>query len=169
MNQREGTVNTILMVLQEAGVDYELNGPTPVSEVLTDKMRADVRSLIIGLFKNGDMTFKDEATATKYLSDESELKKYVSGLVNNWIRKYKPFNSGQAYQAKNPGSRQHVGDEQLKELKKLSAQCQGNPEAMKEVTDAIVARKAELEAERAKTVEIKADAIPEHLRKFIKQ
>jgi len=168
MNQREGTVSTILLVLNERGVDYELNGPTPISDVLTDTDKANIRGLIIGLFQNGDMTFKDQPTTDKYLNDESELKKYVSGLVNNWIRKAKEFNGGNQYVAKNPGSRQHVGDETLRELKKLSAQCASDPEAMKTIADEIVKRKAELELKKAKSIEINPDVLPEHLRKFIR-
>ena len=50
---------------------------------------------------------------------EKLMKSYVSGLVNNWIRKYKPFNQGVKYEIKNPGSRKGSGDEQVREMRKL--------------------------------------------------
>lgn len=166
LSQRVATVQTILNVLSNRGVDYELNGPTPISEVLTDSDKATVREQLFTLFREGEVTYKPEFQAK--VDDDSELKKYISGLVNNWIRKAKEFNSGQAYVARNPGSRKHVGDEQIKELKKLSAQYSNNPEAMSEIAAAIAKRKAELEAEKAKNVEIKVDALPEHLRHLVK-
>ena len=102
------------------------------------------------------------------LNDDSELKKYISGLVNNWIRKAKEFNSGETYQAKNPGTRKFSGDAQLKALKALAQQQAGNEEAQREIADAIVARKAQIEAEKAKSIEVDANALPESLRHLVK-
>ena len=166
-SQRQATVEAILEVLESRGIDYQLNGETPVSEVLIDSDKATVREMLFEQFRAGEVSVSDNFRDTK-LHDDSELKKYISGLVNNWIRKYKPFNCGQAYVAKNPGSRAHVGDEQLRELKKLSAQCAEDPEAMKAITDAIVQRKAQLEAEKAKSVTVNVDALPEALRHLVK-
>ena len=116
------------------------------------------------MFRNGDVTYKAEFQ-TK-VDDDSELKKYISGLVNNWIRKNKEFNCGNAYVAKNPGSRQYVKDEQLKELGKLMQQvtASGDPESIQAVGKAIADRKAEIAAEKAKDISINADALPEHLK-----
>jgi len=162
MNQKEATVSTILAVLEERGVSYELNGPTPISEVLTNSDKEQVRDALFTMFRSGDVSYKAEFQAK--VDDDSELKKYISGLVNNWIRKNKEFNCGQAYVAKNPGSRSYIKDEQLKELTKLAKQCANNPEALAQVTEAIEDRKAEIEAEKAKSIVINADALPEHLK-----
>jgi len=167
MSQKQAVVSTILAVLAERGVEYQMGGDVPISDVLTDKDKADTREAIFTMFRNGDITFKDEPTAAKYASD-SELKKYVSGLVNNHIRKTKEFNCGKTYVIKNPGSRAHVADEQLRELTKLSAQCADDPEAQKQIADAIVKRKAEIAAEKAKSVTINPDALPEALRHLVK-
>lgn len=164
-NQKEATVETIIAVLTERGYDYEMNGPTPISEVLTDADKASVRECLFTMFKDGSVSYKAEFQAK--VDDDSELKKYISGLVNNWIRKHKGFNSGQAYVAKNPGSRQHVGDEQLRELKKLSTQYSDNPEALAEIAEAIATRTAELAAEKAKTVEINVNALPDSLKHLV--
>ena len=165
MNQKEATVSTILAVLEERGVSYEENGEAIVGDVLTDKDRAQVRDALFTMFRNGDVTYKVEFQAA--VDDDSELKKYISGLVNNWIRKYKGFNAGQAYKAKNPGSRAHSRDEQLTELKKLSALCADDPDALADITEAIVARKAVIASEKAKDVVINADALPDHLKHLV--
>lgn len=165
MNQREATVGTILAVLEARGVEYVLNGETPISSVLTDTDKATIRETLFTMFREGEVTYKDDFQWK--VDDDKELKKYISGLVNNWIRKAKEFNNGQAYVAKNPGSRAHVQDEQLRELKKLSAQCANNPEAMSEIAEAIAARKAEIEAAKPQA-QINTDALPEHLRHLVK-
>ena len=164
-NQKEATVETILAVLEERGVTYEIGGDVPVSEVLTDKDKASVRECLFAMFRDGSVSYKAEFQPK--VDDDTELKKYISGLTNNWIRKYKGFNSGEQYVAKNPGSRQHVGDEQLRELKKLSIQCAGDESAMAQITEAIAIRTAELASEKAKTVTINVDALPESLRHLI--
>jgi len=165
MNQKQATVSTILAVLSERDVEYELNGDVTIAEVLTDTDKATVRTTLFDMFRAGSVTYKSEFQPK--VDDDAELKKYISGLVNNWIRKEKSFNCGQAYVAKNPGSRAHSGDEQLKELKKLSAQCIGDDEAMALITDAIVARQAEIAKDNAKTVTINADALPDSLKHLV--
>lgn len=167
MSQKEATVSVLLSVLTDRGVDYELNGPTPISEVLTDGDKAKTRETLFAMFREGLVTYKPEFEPK--VQDDSELKKYISGLVNNWIRKHKGFNSGQVYVAKNPGSRAGASDEQLRELKKLSAQYSGNPEAQAEIAKAIADRKAEIEAEKMKSIEIDASKLPEHLRSLVKK
>lgn len=163
VNQRTATVNTILEVLQDRGIDYEVNGPTPISEVLIDSDKATIRERLFTMFRNNEVTMSDNFMSTK-LGDDSELKKYISGLVNNWIRKAKELNSGQAYVTKNPGSRAHVGDEQLKELMKLATQIGSGNEGYEDVMQAIKQRKDEIAATKTKTAPINIDALPEHLK-----
>lgn len=167
MNQRTATVETILGVLANRNVEYVLNGETPIGEVLTDADKKEVRDALFTMFRNGDVGMSDNFRDTK-LNDDSELKKYISGLVNNWIRKAKEFNSGQQYVIKNPGSRAHVGDEQLKELMKLATQIGTGNEGYEDVMQAIKQRKDEIAASKAKDVTINADALPEHLRSLVK-
>ena len=160
-NQKEATVETILAVLEERGVSYEIGCDIRVGDVLTDADKASVRECLFAMFRDGSVSYKAEFQSK--VDDDSELKKYISGLVNNWIRKFKGFNGGETYVAKNPGSRQHIGDEQLRELKKLLSMHPGNAE----ITEAIATRTAELAAEKAKTVTINVDALPESLRHLI--
>lgn len=165
-NQKNATVAVIMSVLAENGIDYKLNGETTVSEVLTDTMKTSVRDTLFQMFRDEEVTVSDAFREAK-LHNDSELKKYISGLTNNWIRKYKGFNRGEAYVAKNPGSRQFSGDAQLKALKGLASQQAGNDEALAEINEAIDARKAQIASEKAKDIEIDASALPEHLRGLI--
>lgn len=167
MNQRQATVQAILNTLETRGFEYELNGETPVSDVLTDADKKTIRDTLFTQFRDGDITVSESFAETK-LNDDSELKKYISGLVNNWIRKAKEFNNGQAYVTKNPGSRAHSSDEQMRELKKLYTQVKaaGDTDAIAEVEAAIEKRKSEIKPKSA-FKPINVDALPEHLRSLV--
>jgi len=165
LNQRQATVQAILSTLEARGFEYELNGPTPISEVLTDSDKEQVRSTLFEQFRSGEISYKETFQAK--VDDDAELKKYISGLVNNWIRKAKEFNSGNAYVIKNPGSRAHSSDPQLKELMKLMKQVQttNDEEAISQVQEAITARKAEIKPKQE--VSINVEALPEHLKHLV--
>ena len=95
------------------------------------------------------------------------MKKYVSGLVNNWVRKNKEFNCGNTYAAKNPGSRAGSTDPQMKALKTLLSQLgEDDATAIAEVKSAIEARKAEIKPATA-VKPINVDALPEHLKGLV--
>lgn len=162
-NQRTATVNTILAVLSNRGVDYELNGPTPISEVLNSDDKSKVRDILFTMFRNGEVQYKPEFQSK--VNDDSELKKYISGLVNNWIRKAKEFNSGETYKAKNPGSRAGTGDDQVREMKKLLSVTQ-DQDARAAIQSAIDTRVAALKAEKQQ-VTIDVSKLPEHLRHLL--
>ena len=166
MNQREATVQTILNTLEARGYSYELNGDTTISEVLTDADKSTIRETLFTMFRDGEITYKPEFEAK--VQDDSELKKYISGLLNNWVRKAKEFNSGAQYVAKNPGSRAHSSDEQMKELKKLFAQvsASGDADTIAEVQAAIEQRKSEIKP-KAAFKPINVDALPEALRHLV--
>lgn len=161
MNQRDATCNTMLSVLADRGVNYEENGPTAIGDVLTADDKTKVRDILFVMFRQGKIDFK----SPEKLSDDKYLKDYISGLVNNWIRKAPEFNSGNVYQAKNPGSRQGSSDEQIKEMKKLLS-VTVDAEARAVIQEAIESRQAEIAP--SKTVTIDASKLPEHLRALLK-
>lgn len=164
MNQRTATVQTILGVLTERGVKYELGGTKPITDVLSDEDKARVRQMIIAGFKSGKIEMAAESKE-KYLSDDKALASYVSGLVNNWIRKAPEFNGGSKYQAKNPGARAGSQDEQIVEMTKL-LKSTNDPKVQKAVQEAIDARKAELFYN--KQPQIDASKLPAHLQHLVK-
>ena len=160
-SQKSAVCQVIMSVLAQRGVDYELNGPTPVGDVLTSDDKARVREIVCEGFLNSEIQMTPQAQ-DKYLSDMSELKKYVHGLVNNWIRKNPEFNGGDKYQAKNPGSRAGSGDEQVREMRKL-LKVTTDSESRKLIQAAIDARLEEIKP----TIEINSSALPEHLRHLV--
>lgn len=160
MNQREATCNTILSVLNERGFTYELDGETPIGDVLTTEDKSKVREILFVMFRANKIDFK----SPEKLADDKYLKDYISGLVNNWIRKAPEFNGGNVYQAKNPGSRAGSGDEQIREMKKLLS-VTNDAEAKAAIMAAIEQRQAEI---KPTTVTIDLSKLPEHLRALVK-
>jgi uncharacterized protein YqgV (UPF0045/DUF77 family) len=163
-SQREATVNAILSVLSDRGVNYELGGTTSVISVLTADDKKKVQTILAAGFTKGEIQLSTEAQA-KYVGDSKEMNKYVSGLINNWVRKFSDFNGGDKYTPKNPGSRQGTSDEQVKEMRKLLKVTE-NAEAKTAIEAAISARLSEIKP--ASKVEINIDALPESLRHLVK-
>lgn len=162
MNQRNAVVSTILSVLEESGINYELNGSTSVSEVLTDSHKAKIRDILFLGFKQKQISYS--ADFQHKVDNDAELKKYVSGLLNNWIRKAPEFNSNTKYQAKNPGSRAGAGDEQVREMKKLLS-ATTDAKAKELIQQAIDNRLAEIKP--TKEVTINLESIPAELREAL--
>jgi hypothetical protein len=161
-SQRDAVVTFILQVLSDRGVEYELNGETPVTDVLTPEDKKVVRELVTQGFLNGEIVLSEAAQA-KFLPFPSELAKYVHGLVNNWIKKYKPFNCGQAYVPKNKGSRTGYQDPQIKALRALKKKPGLTAEQVNQIDAAIAERLEELKPK----VEISVSDVPEHLRHLV--
>lgn len=163
-SQREATVNAILSVLKDRGVNYELGGTTSVISVLTSEDKKKVQTILAAGFNKGEIQLSTEAQA-KYVGNTSEMNKYVSGLINNWVRKYPDFNGGDKYAPKNPGSRQGTSDDSVKAMRQL-LKVTTSVEAKEEIEAAIAARLAEIKP--ASKVEINIDALPENLRHLVK-
>lgn len=163
--QKDAVINTILSVLKERGIDYEMSGPTRMKDVLTSEDLTKIKSIVFEGFKTGSINMTDKSK-DKY-SDETELKGYVSGVVGNWIKKYPEFNKGEPYVPKNKGSRAGSGDEQIRALRNLKKTVT-DTQVLAEIDESIAARLKEIQAEKAKDVEINVDALPEHLKHLVK-
>jgi hypothetical protein len=159
VSQKQAVTNAVMSVIP----GYELGGETILSEVLTDAQKKEIRSILVSGFQSGQIEMSEEAKV-RY-SDQAELSKYVSGLLNNWVRKNPEFNNGGNYTVKNPGSRSGSGDEQIKALKSL-LKVTADAEVRKEIEQAITERLAEIKP--AATVTINVDALPEHLKYLVK-
>lgn len=168
MNQKEATYLAIILAFENAGVSFEEGDVA--KEILTTEMRTEVRETLFDQFRGGEISFKEEFTAK--LNDDSELKKYIAGLVSNWVKKDKRLNGNVKYQILNPGSRAGQGDDQVKALRSLIKQLTvsgPNTEGLAEAKEALVARQAEIAAAKAvKSSPINVDSIPEHLRHLVK-
>lgn len=158
-SQKDAVIKAIMSVVE----GYTINGDTLLSDVITKEEKDTVKTILFNGFRNGNIEFSVDAVA-KYRAD-AELKKYVTGLLDNWIRKYPGFNAGQSYVTKNPGSRSGSGDAKIKALKALLKTVTDN-EVKAQVEQAINERLAELKPEAK--VEIDVNALPEHLRHLVK-
>ena len=162
MNQRQATVNTILSVFADSkGHEYELNSESPISEQLTTEDKAKIRDLMFIAFRPGKVDYRADFQAK--VDDDKELKSYVSGLVNNWLRKAPELNNGETYKAKNPGSRQGSSDESIKAMKMLLS-VTTDLGARAAIEQAIADRQEEIKPTKT---EVNMDAIPESLRKAL--
>lgn len=147
MNQRDGVFTAVKTVVGEVNGKVEL----------TKSQKDAVHAAVIIAFLSGAIEYKGGTP------DEGALKKYVPGLVNNWMRKDTRLNGGAKYTTKNPGIRAGSGDAQLKAMRQLLAQTT-DTDAKAEIESAIEVRVAELKpAAKALNVE----ALPENLRKFV--
>lgn len=148
MTQGEAVYNAVVEVL----------GEKPTGRVeLSDSQLKQVEERVILAFKNGE-------TVHSKNPDEAGLRKYVPGLVNNWLRKDLRLNGGTPYQAKNPGSRSGGGDESVKAMKTLLS--------MTTDEDARAAIQLEIDkriAELKPKISIDIEKLPESLRQFVKQ
>ena len=162
VNQRQATVGTIMSVLAERGVEYKLNGETSVSEVLTRADKEKVKEILVSGFKSGKIECSADFKAK--LGDATYLSNYVSGLINNWIRKAPEFNSGSKYEAKNPGSRTGSQDEQVKEMRKLLS-VTTDTRAKAIIEEAISARLAEIKPKNETHIDV--SKLPAELREAL--
>ena len=162
LSQKEAVRNAIFSVLKQKGESYELNGSVTINEVFTNEDKAKAREILFAGFKSGQINYK-ESFQSKVDSD-TELKKYVSGLLNNWMTKDRELNAGVVHRTKNPGARTGSSDEKVKEMKKLlSITTDATAKAL--IEQAISTRIAEIKP--VKTIAIDVSVIPENLRHLI--
>lgn len=128
---------------------------------LSKDERASVVQIVTEALASGEAVLSD--SAREKFDDNVKLAKYTSGMVNNWLRKDTRLNGGDKYITKNPGSRTGSQDDTIKNLKLLKSTLT-DPAQVAECEAAIEARKAEIQVEKAKDVEINFDHIPEALR-----
>ena len=146
-------------VFQAVSAVFNLeNGPVPETTQWTRAQKDQVHDSLLAMYKAG-MWMKSSGG-----TDDVQLKKYIPGLVNNWVRKDTRLNGGNKYQPKRPGSRAGSGDEVLKNLRLLLS-VTTDPEAKDKVQAAIDARIAETAKPKQ---EVNIEMIPEHLRHLVK-
>ena len=138
---------------------FTSNEAVPSTKSWTDDQLKRVHDRVLLGFVNGEVSKNSGG------NDEIALKKYIPGLVNNWVRKDSRMNGGVKYTPMNPGSRTGTADEKLKNLKVLLT--------MVSDPDAKVAVQAEID-KRLEEIKPKAEAIneamiPESLKHLLKK
>lgn len=154
-NQKEAVYNAVMNVLNENGI--EVADGQSVADALDREDRAQINDILFEGFRSGQIEL-----ATEFPTDAA-LKAYVSGLQSNWLRKDKRLNGGAPYVPKNPGSRENMGDAQLKAMRQLLA-TKTNASERAEIQEYIDKRKAELAAQRKPQADIDYSILPAGLR-----
>jgi hypothetical protein len=161
MKQGQAVLNAVKSVLAKAGIKFEEG--MNAKEMMTPEMKKQVIEMLMEGFKSGEISFKDTPANRAKLENEIELRKYCSGLQNNWLNKGKSLNGGVKYIAKNPGSRTGASDPQLKALRALRAGLT-DPSEIEEIDSYIAQRLAEISKPKVKAQVIDVSALPEELR-----
>ena len=105
LSQVQATYNAITNVLSQNDIPFRDYQEQPVSSVFTSEMRKQVISILAEGFRAGTIEMKDTDSNKTKLQSESELNKYVGGLVTNWLNKDKRLNGNVSHKPKNPGSK----------------------------------------------------------------
>ena len=142
---------------------YERGGEIKVSDVLTADDKTNIRSILFTMFRAGEVEHKE--SFQEKVDSDSELKKYVSGLLNNWVRKDKDFNGGEIYKPKAPGSRAGSQDPEIKEMRKL-LKVTADENAKVTIQAAIDKKLAEIKT-KTNNITIDVNSIPEALRHLL--
>ena len=157
-SQKDAVYSTVKSVLAENGVHHEDYTQLDMSK----EMKSQCISILVTGFEQGEIELK---------SPQENLKSYVNGLLNNWLRKDKRFNGNVVYKAKNPGSRTGQQDPMVKNLRILLSTLPEGSEAHKATAQRIEQRVAELKAEKAREQikEIDFSAIPADIKALLDQ
>lgn len=161
MNQREAVYKATMSVISEAGIKFEKG--TNVASIMTQDLRKRICAIVTSGFKSGVVELKDSPANQDKRSDDSKLSAYVIGLVNNWHRKDKELNGGEAYTPKNPGSRTGLQDQQLIALRAVRTQFKDQPEKLAKIEEAIEYRLATLKAGKATRISYNMSDLPVEL------
>jgi len=163
MESQKVVVNRLLvLVLSNRGVEYELNGETPIKEVLTSTDISWVNEQVEQMFYDGLISLTDESRIKYIDSGERKLfTNYVKGMVKNWIKKEKTFNGGSGYV---PKTKRGPSDSMLKQMKELRLQYLENPEVLLEIDREIEKRTLEL---KPKSIIINPELLPDSLKYLV--
>lgn len=164
IGQKEAVVHILLGVLLDRDVEYVLGGEIILNDLLTKEDKQKVQVLLLAGFASDEIHMTEPAKRNN--NTPAKMKSYVNGLINNWVRKNPEFNDGVGYVPKNKGSRTGQKDEQIKNLR-LMKKTITDEETLAEIDLAIADRLAIIKPESV--VKVNAEAIPEHLRKFVKE
>lgn len=136
-----------------------------VNEVLDGEISGTVslsKAQLTEVYSKVMLAFQSGQTVHTKNPDEAALRKYIPGLVNNWLRKDSRLNGGTKYQTKKPGSRSGSGDESVKAMRTLLS-VTTDPAVKAQIQAAIDERIASLKPSPT----IDAAALPESLRHLV--
>lgn len=131
---------------------------------LTSEQKQKVAGFIVEGMQNGEIDLSDKARE-KFDTTE-KLTGYVKSMIDNHLMKAPYFNGGKKYEPENPGAKRGSSDSLLRELRKVQ-KLATTDEQREAIQSEIDKRVNELEAEKAKQVEINWNVIPAHLKDLV--
>ena len=146
MNQKEAVVKFIKEIL---GSNFDAT--RSASEQLTKEQRTQVNTKVYNGIVNGEIAYNKDIT------DTTTVKRYVSGMVSNHIRKAKELNGGTPYAPATKG--RGTRDSELSALNTLLSKYDEGTTEYNDVMTHINQRKVEISSERsakrtAKTLDV---------------
>ena len=92
MTQKDAVIKFVIQVLSERGVKYELGISEPAIDIITIDDKMNIRLLLQEGIVNGNIEYG------KRDSTKEEIKRYVYGILNNYLRKILDLNQGKRYE-----------------------------------------------------------------------
>ena len=158
IKQSEAVVNAVQDTLGDNFVTHE----TVAKDVLTNDQLTSIVDTITQGIMDGEIAYGKNL-------DEKDVKKYVSSMVNNHLRKSKKLNGGTTHKPTKEGTKR---DEQLKALNQLlkTSSYEEGSEEHNAILKSIQERKQELAEKRASTrvvskhVSVDVSSLPDDLK-----
>lgn len=120
MSQKEAVEYFAVKVLKDRGVEYALNISEPIKDILNSEDKFKINDMILNGIVNGEIEY------SKSVANLDEIKKYITGLVSNFLRKSSNLNQGltsDEIRERDEGKhRERLGDAKYLEFKKKVAQ-----------------------------------------------
>ena len=113
MTQKDAVFSAVTTVIINNNLQF-ISGTTDAATLLNRTLRAQINTILVTQFRNGEIELSDEAK--NKLANESALKAYVSGLVSNWVKKDPRLNGGNTIKTT---STRTVADPQVVALRRL--------------------------------------------------
>lgn len=155
ISQKQAVIDATRKIMGSA-----YNSTVAVTETLTKNDINGIKSMVYDGIVSGDVIFNKEFS-------ETEVKKYVSGMVSNHFRKAKELNGGASYKPKVVGTR-IVKDPKLNDLNTLLSNTKPGTEEHVKVMEAVTARKSEIAVKKNNTYDIDVTVLPDDLKAVIK-
>lgn len=159
--QSESTINAVINLANDK--NYEC---VPFETVYKDVLTKDDEKQVGDIIYKGIVSQEiqlSEKSQIKFKNDPKALRRYVTGLVNDRLRKAKALNGNSKYEFKNPGKLKSSRDPELQALLAVKSTLT-KPEDILEVDLAIKVAQDRIDLANKKTVTINLDVLPENIR-----
>lgn len=158
ISQKDAVYSVTIETLNENNISFE-EGIDCMSSVVDKDIRNTIVEKLLNLFENNKVIVNKQ-------QEDSDLKRYVSGLVSNWAKKDDRLNGGVKHEIKNPGSKLGSTDPVIVELRKMLKEVKGTVYE-NDVKKELTRRMNEIKKKKMSTSNINASLIPDSLKHLI--